>query len=216
MKPDIAPKTYIRNLAEKYASDLDSQIKNRIEEMKTDNKSHYLIYTVLGITDTEGEQIDRYQNVGRFLYKYAGSFLEDAAIYCLKSKFSEAKAKHRVPNTIGKRPATFEIDCLVQQNAYELKWRDATTDGDHITKEHTRLQAIRSHGFVPIRLMFFSPNRAQAIRIQETLKTLYAGMQGQYFAGNNAWKKLHELTDIDLKRILEELALGNRKKWIAK
>ncbi|EJG73160.1 restriction endonuclease R.XbaI [Streptococcus pneumoniae 2082170] len=42
--------------------------------MANDNKSHYLIYRVLGISFEEGENIDLYQNKGRFLYKYAGSF----------------------------------------------------------------------------------------------------------------------------------------------
>lgn len=48
--------------------------------MANDNKSHYLIYRVLGISFEEGENIDLYQNKGRFLYKYAGSFLEEAAV----------------------------------------------------------------------------------------------------------------------------------------
>ena len=35
----------------------------------------------LGISFEEGENIDLYQNKGRFLYKYAGSFLEEAAVH---------------------------------------------------------------------------------------------------------------------------------------
>ena len=61
--------------------------------------------------------------------------------------------------------------------------RDATTDGDHITKEHTRIKTIANSGLIPIRLMFFKPNRAQAIKIQDTLKTLYEGVNGKYYAG---------------------------------
>lgn len=34
--------------------------------MANDNKSHYLIYRVLGISFEEGENIDLYQNKGRF------------------------------------------------------------------------------------------------------------------------------------------------------
>jgi len=48
----------------------------RITEMRSDDKSHYLRYLVLGITDEEGELIDIYQNKGRFLYAYAGDLLE--------------------------------------------------------------------------------------------------------------------------------------------
>lgn len=97
-----------------------------------------MLYRVLKVSLEEGELIDVYQNKGRFLYNYAGSFLEEATILCFKYKFGEDILTHfRIPNTIGQRPKTFEIDCLVGNNAHEIKWRDATTDGDHITKEHT-------------------------------------------------------------------------------
>ena len=132
----------INSLADKYAAELKSQVDLRIEEMKSDDNSHYLIYRVLGVSDKEGNLIDLYQNKGRFLYKYAGAFLEEAAIICMKYRYSDA-SKVKIPNTLGKRPSTFEIDCLVNNLAHEIKWRDATTDGDHITKEHTRVKVIK-------------------------------------------------------------------------
>ena len=73
--------------------------------------------------------IDVYQNKGRFLYKYAGSFLEEAAKLCFKAKFPESGSV-RVPNTHGKKPKLFGVDCLVGSDALEIKWRDATTDGN--------------------------------------------------------------------------------------
>ncbi len=79
-----------------------------------------------------------------------------AAKLCFKSAFPDAGAL-RIENTQGHRPKTFEIDCLVGTDALEIKWRDATTDGDHITKEHTRIQAISSAGYTPIRVMFYYP-----------------------------------------------------------
>lgn len=147
-------------LAEDYANKLDEKVLDRVEEMNADDKSHYLIYKVLKVTLEEGELIDIYQNKGRFLYKYAGSFLEEAAILCFEYKFKErAEKKVKIPNTIGQRPKNFEIDCLINDtDAYEIKWRDATTDGDHITKEHTRMQTVKDFGYTPIRLMFYYPN----------------------------------------------------------
>lgn len=115
-----------------------------------------------------------------------------------------------IENTIGKRPKQFEIDCLINQDAIEIKWRDATTDGDHITKEHTRIQAIKESGYTPIRIMFYYPNRDQAIRIQATLKTVYDGVGGQYYAGDAAWDYLQQRTGTDLKQILWEIAETNR------
>ena len=90
--------------------------------------------------------------------------------------------------------------------AIEIKWRDATTDGDHITKEHTRLKAVHGAGYKPIRVMFYYPNRDQAIKIQQALETLYKGLDGEYHYGDAAWDYVKKMTDVDLKGILEELA----------
>ena len=185
--------------------------------MKEDDKSHYLIYQVLGISEKEGDLIDVYQNKGRFLYKYAGSFLEEAASLCFTYKFPESRKKVKVENTLGSRPKTFEIDFLVSEDgaendAIEIKWRDATTDGDHITKEHTRIRVIQGHGYKPIRVMFYYPNRSQALRIQSTLETLYTGVEGEYYAGDDAWGYLYERTGIDLLEVLGQIAEENAKK----
>ena len=112
-----------------------------------------------------------------------------------------------VENTIGVKPKQFEIDCLVNKDACEIKWRDATTDGDHITKEHTRIKVIKEAGYKPIRIMFYYPNREQAINIQKTLETLYRGIGGEYYYGDSAWEYIRKKTGIDLKKILEELAI---------
>jgi hypothetical protein len=198
----------IRELAAKYAAQLKRKIGERVREMGEDDRSHFLIYRVLGVSDEEGRLIDIYQDKGRFLYKYAGSFLEEAAKLCFKARFSKSGSV-RVPNTQGRRPKTFEIDCLVGKDALEIKWRDATTDGDHITKEHARILAISDAGYKPIRVMFYYPNREQAMRIQRALETLYLGVQGLYHHGDAAWGYLHKRTGIDLKTILEKLANEN-------
>jgi hypothetical protein len=202
----------IKGLAKTFADQLKRQIDDRSLAMEGDDISHRLIYRVLGVTDEEGRLIDLYQNKGRFLYKYAGAFLEDAAILCLKSKFPKADVKVKLDNPLGTRPKRFEIDCLIARDALEIKWRDATTDGDHITKEHARIKAISAAGFKPIRVMFYHPNREQAIRIQETLKTLYSAVKGDYYSGEDAWKYIRKTTDIDLIGILTRIAKQNAKK----
>lgn len=198
-------KQKIKNLAEVYSLNLKNKMEGRMEEMKSDDNSHHLIYRVLGVSRQEGQLIDGYQNTGRFLYKYAGSFLEEVATLCFKSKFPDG-IKTNLENTLGQRPRTFEIDFLNGNDAIEIKWRDATTDGDHITKEHTRVQVIKIHGYKPIRVMFYYPQREQAVRIQETLKTLYAGVEGEYYGGNDAWDFLERYSGVDLKLILTEIA----------
>jgi hypothetical protein len=200
----------IRRLASEYAEQLKERIDQRVEEMEGDDRSHFLVYRVLGITDEEGHLIDVYQNKGRFLYRYAGAFLEDAVKLCFQERYPDADS-FRIPNTLGRRPKTFEIDCLIEQDAIEIKWRDATTDGDHITKEHTRIKTIADAGYIPIRVMFYYPNREQAIRIQQTLETLYTGVGGEYYYGDRAWEYIKEQTGIDLKAILEKLAEENTR-----
>jgi hypothetical protein len=195
----------IRALADQYAAELKRSIDARVTEMEQDDRSHVLIYQVLGVSEGEGKLIDVYQNKGRFLYKYAGSFLEEAAKLCFKKKFSDS-GSIRVPNTRGQRPKTFEIDCLVGKDALEIKWRDATTDGDHITKEHTRIQAIGDAGYKPVRVMFYYPNREQAMRIQQTLESLYKSVAGEYHYADAAWAYVKRRTDVDLLGILKELA----------
>ena len=195
----------IAQIASHYASELEKQISSRMIEMENDDHTHHLIYRILGIGTEEGQLIDLYQNKGRFLYRYAGSFLEDATKACFDSKFPSSGSV-RIPNTQGSRPRSFEIDCLVNRDAIEIKWRDATTDGAHVTKEHTRIRVIRDAGYKPIRIMFYYPNRQQAVKIQQTLETLYKGLDGEYYYGDEAWRYVKSRTDIDLLNILKNLA----------
>lgn len=54
--------------------------------------------------------------------------------------------------------------------------------------------------------MFYYPNREQAMRIQQTLETLYTGVGGEYYYGDKSWEYVKEQTGIELKAILEKLA----------
>jgi len=94
----------------------------------------------------------------------------------------------------------------------EIKWRDATTDGDHITKEHTRIKTISNAVYKPIRVMFYYPNRTQAKRIQQTVETLYHGIGGEYYYGDHALSYLRDRTKIDLFQILNTIAKENTEK----
>ena len=82
--------------------------------------------------------------------------------------------------------------------------------GDHITKEHTRIKVIANAGYKPIRIMFYYPNRQQAIRIQQTLETLYQGIEGEYYYGDAAWQYVMDRTGINLKAILVNIAKENQ------
>lgn len=202
MSLDIYQK--IKSLADRKAVELQRKVNQRLHEMNADDQSHYLIYHILGVPSEEGYLTDAYQNKGRFLYKYAGDFLEEAAVVCIQHKYPDA-GKIKIPNTLSIAPRTFEIDCLVESMAHEIKWRDATTDGDHIAKERTRVQAIKEQGYVPIRIMFYYPQRKQAIKIQTDLAALYDEVGGRYYCGPAAWHYIHWYTGINLFEILTEI-----------
>ena len=90
----------IRSLAVEWSERLRQRIDQRMVEMEGDDTSHFLIYEVLGVSNQEGRLIDEYQNKGRFLYRYAGAFLERAAVSCFQEQYPDSKAV-RIPNTQG-------------------------------------------------------------------------------------------------------------------
>ena len=195
----------IAALAREYAANLQSRVDARVAEMKSDDNRHYMLYNALGVSNEEGEAIDVFQNKGRFLYKYAGSFVEEAAIVCFQHRFADAETV-KIPNTVSPRPKHYEIDCLInKKDAFEIKWRDATTDGDHINKERARMRAVSAAGFKPYRLMFFEPLRGQAIRIQKKLEMMYGSEGGEYYGGEPAWEFIQTYTGINLKAIISSL-----------
>lgn len=194
---------HLLKIVTKYRDELQKKIREREREMQDDDNAHYILYNALGFSDEEGFQIDYQQNVGRFLYNYSGSLIEELVIRCFKLAYPDAEEKVKLINTIDQSPKRVEIDCLVGKNAYEIKWKDATTDGDHIKKEHKRVRIIKEAGYTPIRIMFFEPNRDQAIKIQAKLKELYNEVGGEYYAGQDAWDYLFDMTGLDLKAVLE-------------
>lgn len=196
-------KNHLLKIILKYREKLQEKIKDREAEMQEDNTEHYMIYNALGFTSEEGYQIDYQQNVGRFLYKYAGSMLEELTVNCFKLAYPDLQQKVKLINTIDSSPKTVEIDCLVGNKAYEIKWKEATTDGDHIKKEHKRVKIIKEAGYIPVRIMFFNPNRKQAIFIQDKLKKLYKEVGGEYYAGEDAWNYIKKETGVDLKLLLK-------------
>lgn len=112
---------YLSAIILKYREKLQEKIKTREIEMQKDNTDHYMIYHALGFTNEEGYQIDYQQNVGRFLYKYAGSMLEELAIKCFSLAYPNSKQKVILTNSIDNSPKTIEIDCLANNKAYEIK-----------------------------------------------------------------------------------------------
>ena len=68
------------------------------------------------------------------------------------------------------------------------------------------MQAVCDAGYKPVRVMFYYPNREQAVRIQKALESLYKSVNGEYHYANAAWAYVKQRTGVDLLGILKELA----------
>lgn len=183
---------------------LEEKVAIRREELLSDDVQHYEVYRVLGIPQEECPRIDLYQNIGRFVYKYAGALLEDATKVLLGK--GEGDGPLIIPNTVSSDPQNFHIDCFTQADnrAHEIKWRDATTDGDHIKKEHNKIRSIIDADHIPVRVMFYLPVRSQALRIQEKIVATFKE-EGYAYVGDDAWEYVKDRSGVDLRTLLSEL-----------
>jgi hypothetical protein len=122
-----------------------------------------------------------------------------------KEVFAQLKGGRsiNIKNTISSNPTEFYIDSFVpiDNKAHEIKWRDATTDGDHARKESDKVKAIVQCGMVPVRVMFYSPNRQQAKRIQDKIIREYQ-LRGEAHVGKEAWDYVRKYTSFDLRGTL--------------
>ena len=187
----------LNEIIDRNRTSLHQRIQERRKEMAKNSVEHLRLYEVLGLSEEEGHKIDLYQNIGRFVYKYAGALIEEATLAVLQhSRDGESIS---IPNTISQNPKKFAIDFFARKDnkAHEIKWRDATTDGDHIRKEHNKIQCIVKAGMMPVRVMYYMPNRKQAIRIQEAIIAVYR-KHGEAHVGREAWDYIREYSGFDL------------------
>ncbi len=91
----------------------------------------------------------------------------------------------------------YHCKALSDNKPHEIKWRDATTDGDHVRKEHDKVRCIADAGMRLIRVMYYMPHPIQARRIQERIIKLYRGCDEAY-VGREAWNYIRDYTGFDL------------------
>jgi hypothetical protein len=187
----------IEQAVQQLRASLVSQIAKRKLELNEDDRSHHFLYRVAGVPGEECDKIDYYQNVGRFVFKYVGALVEETTKLLLMA--AGKGGPKTITNTRSSSPKTFQIDCCTaDQLAHEIKWRDATTDGDHRTKERTKVLSIVDAGLIPVRVAFYLPNRLQALKIQQEVIALYL-THGKAYVGPEAWAYVEAYTGVDLK-----------------
>jgi hypothetical protein len=192
----------LNNIFDEHKSTLKKKIDERKIEIKNEDNIHWELYSLLGnFNKSESFNMDFYQNVGRFFFKYAGSMLEEMVLKIFNDKKNAEKIY--LENTISSNPKKFEIDCFVKEDnkGHEIKWRDATTDGDHKKKEETKLKQMEKNGIIPVKIMFYMPEREQAKKIQTNIIKLYE-KKGFSYVGIEAWKYVKNYGGFDLRKFL--------------
>jgi DNA-directed RNA polymerase subunit H (RpoH/RPB5) len=104
----------VRRIVEDHRTKLALQIELRRKELIVDDDEHQQIYQVLGIPAEECPKIDLYQNIGRFVYKYAGALLEDTTALLLSAAGGGGALV--IPNTVSRDPLNFHIDCYTKRD----------------------------------------------------------------------------------------------------
>ncbi len=192
----------IRTICQRHAEAVREGFAKVQERLASSSREHARVFRALGIDDKTGLELDERHMEARFVYTHAGRLMEDISSVCILSTRT-ARAKVRVPNICGSKPKRFEIDVLAEEmDAIEVKWRDATTDGDHITKERDRATSVKAAGYKPIRLMFFEPSGKDAVKIQDQLSVEYPLIGGEYYRGPAAFAFLKVYTGIDVLALL--------------
>lgn len=192
----------LNHIFDVHKNTLKKKIDQRKIEIKNEDNIHWELYSLLGnFNKSESFNMDFYQNVGRFFFKYAGSMLEEMVIKIFNDKKNAEKIY--LENTISSNPKKFEIDCFVKEDnkGHEIKWRDATTDGDHKKKEETKLKQMEKNGIIPVKIMFYMPERVQAKKIQTNIIKLYE-KTGFSYVGIEAWKYVKNYGGFDLRKFL--------------
>lgn len=180
---------------------LNKKIENRVSKIKEEDPDYYELVNLFGYSDEEAEDIDIKHNIGRFLFANLGRLLEELSNTLLKN--AKGGKELKITNPADSPPEKFQIDCVVDSDnkAHEIKWRDATTDGDHVKKEENKISAIENLGYIPVRVMFYRPKRKQAQRICDKVARLYRS-EGEAYIGDDAWEYIENYTSFDLRHFM--------------
>lgn len=186
-------------------SSFAAAVQRRRADLLQDANGHRMMTGALGVPDASLGSLDAAHNEARLLYRHCGNLAQTICGICFAAAFP-GSGPRMIGNPVeGAKPRRYEIDWLMPtMEALEFKWRDATTDGDHVRKERARLSAVRKAGFVPVRIMLFQPERKAARKIQAALSMAYEAEGGVYLAGPEAFGFVHRRTGIDLASCLME------------
>ena len=198
--PDTFKKT-IHNIIKKYHKQIITNTENTQIKMDNFDNPHHFIYKIF-YTSEKIKEMEYYHNVARILSSNVGRLFDEIIKFSIT--IIEGGRSTYIVNPTGK-PKKFEIDILNENKkiAYEIKWRDAGTDGDHKNKEFTKVDLIKQMGYKPIRLTFYLPELAQSLLAQKNIINYYK-THGEAYTGEEAFDYINKMANIDLIKIISE------------
>lgn len=190
----------LTNIFEAERKRITAVIKKRMEKVRKEIPEYYEIMELYGFKKDDCMKLDIYHNTSRLTFRSLGKLLEDLTTTVLSHTKGGHKLQLTNPNP---PPTTFYIDWVIpkENRAYEIKWRDATTDGDHVRKEEAKISAISNSGYKPIRVMYYRPTRLQAQAICDRVTRLYK-KHGEAYIGKDAWNHIKAYTGFDLRNFV--------------
>ena len=201
--PDTFKKT-IHNIIKKYHKQIIKNTENTQIKMDNFDNPHHFIYKIF-YTSEKIKEMEYYHNVARILSSNVGRLFDEIIKFSITT--IEGGRSTYIVNPTGK-PKKFEIDILNENKkiAYEIKWRDAGTDGDHKNKEFRKVDLIKQMGYKPIRLTFYLPELVQSLLTQKNIINYYK-THGEAYTGEEAFDYINKMANIDLIKIISEYEL---------
>lgn len=191
----------IEKIIEEKQNKVRDNILKKTSMIEGFDNPHHVIYSMF-LSSDEVKRMEHYWNLGRIISSNAGQMFDSIIKFLLSSIIPGKSTNIENPNG---HPKFFEIDHLSIDNnlAYEIKWRDAGTDGDHLKKEFNKVDAVLKLGYKPIRLTFFMPELKLSNDSQKKIIEYYKDNGGEAYTGNDAFKYIENLTGCDLKEIFD-------------
>ena len=199
------PKDYFKNNIHKIISDYHSKVMTNIndtqDKMNDFTNDHHLVYELF-YAKKEIELMEMYHNRARIISTNAGRIFDTVIKFIIQD--IEGGESEYIDNP-GSHPSRFEIDILNHDKklAYEVKWRDAGTDGDHTNKEFRKVDLLVQQGYTPIRLTFFMPELERSLKAQTKIINYY-DEHGKTYTQDKAFEYINQMANIDLLQILKD------------
>jgi hypothetical protein len=196
---------YFKNKIHLIISEYHKKIKDNIlktkQIMEDFKNEHHEIYELF-YSKEEINLIEKYHIMARILSANTGRIFDNVVKFII-SDVEGGQTEYW--NNLNSHPMKFEIDIVnhTKKIAYEIKWRDATTDGDHKNKEFRKVDFIKNKGYKPIRLTFFLPELERSVKAQKDIIDYYS-MNGLSYTGKEAFEYINTLANIDLKHIIKQ------------